>query len=159
MANMFNKGLSFFGLADPQDDLEESPAAQESAAQTDFEHEEVIGEQSSRLGLSGSGSDQSTSTSFPKPSMNRITTIHPHTYDEAQNVGRALREGVPVVLNLTDVEDKIAKRILDFSTGVVFALRGSYERVTPRVWLLSPAAVAIRQDQAQSPAASAGFFE
>ena len=55
-------------------------------------------------------------------------------------VGRAIRDGIPVVLNLTGVAEAVAYRIVDFSAGVVFGVRGSIERVTPRVFLLSPAA-------------------
>ncbi|MBR4414272.1 MAG: cell division protein SepF [Aeriscardovia sp.] len=91
-------------------------------------------------------------SSYTRSQLNRITTIHPKSYDDAQLVGRAIREGVPVVLNLTDVTESIAYRIVDFSAGVVFGLRGSIERVTPRVFLLSPAQVSIsvEDNRAQS---------
>ena len=79
--------------------------------------------------------------------MNRITTIHPKSYEDAQLVGRALRDGVPVVLNLTGVAEAVAYRIVDFSAGVVFGVRGSLERVTPRVFLLSPAQVNIKVEE------------
>ncbi|MBR4399673.1 MAG: cell division protein SepF [Aeriscardovia sp.] len=77
-------------------------------------------------------------------SMNRIATLRPKTYNDAQAVGKAIREGVPVVLNLSEVEDeKTAYRIVDFSAGVVFGLQGSIERITPKVFVLSPAQVSI----------------
>lgn len=76
--------------------------------------------------------------------MNRIATLRPKTYNDAQAVGKAIREGVPVVLNLSEVEDeKTAYRIVDFSAGVVFGLQGSIERITPKVFVLSPAQVSI----------------
>ena len=80
-------------------------------------------------GTSGA-SRESSASPFPGR-VSRITTIHPKTYDEAQMVGRALRDGVPVVLNLTGVPEAVAYRIVDFSAGVVFGVRGSIERVTP----------------------------
>ena len=80
--------------------------------------------------------------------MSRITTIHPKSYEDAQLVGRAIRDGVPVVLNLTGVSEAVAYRIVDFSAGVVFGVRGSIERVTPRVFLLSPAQVNIKVEGA-----------
>ncbi|MBQ5557222.1 MAG: cell division protein SepF [Bifidobacteriaceae bacterium] len=80
---------------------------------------------------------------YTRSQLSRITTIHPKSYDDAQLVGRSIREGIPVVLNLTDVSESVAYRIVDFSAGVVFGLRGSIERVTPRVFLLSPAQVSI----------------
>lgn len=73
----------------------------------------------------------------------RIVTIHPKSYNDAQQIGIAIREGIPVVLNLTDLGDAVAYRIVDFSAGVVFGLRGSIERITPKVFLLSPANISI----------------
>lgn len=161
MANMFNKGLSFFGLAD-SDELEDEDVAveTETSSETDFDRDDSISVQSSRLAAAGRGAAAaaSPSTSFPQSALNRITTIHPRSYDEVQSVGRALRDGIPVVLNLTGVADKDATRIIDFATGVVFGVRGSVERVTPRVWLLSPAAVSLRQEQASASADNSSIF-
>ena len=70
--------------------------------------------------------------------LSRITTIHPRTYNEAKTIGEHFREGVPVIMNLTDMDDADAKRLVDFAAGLVFGLRGSIERVTSKVFLLSP---------------------
>mgnify|MGYP001864689439 CR=1 FL=1 len=91
--------------------------------------------------------------------VSRITTIHPNSYEDAQMVGRALRDGVPVVLNLTGVSEAVAYRIVDFSSGVVFGVAGSIERVTPRVFLLSPARVDIVAEEPEQSAARDLFSE
>jgi cell division inhibitor SepF len=70
--------------------------------------------------------------------LSRITTIHPRTYNEAKTIGEHFREGVPVIMNLSDMNDADAKRLVDFGAGLVFGLRGSIERVTSKVFLLSP---------------------
>lgn len=162
MANVFNRGLSFFGLADPDDsDMDEMDVTEPADThETDFDRDDSLSVQSQRLAAAGRGttSTSSTSTAFPKAAMNRITTIHPRGYNEVESVGRALRDGTPVVLNLTGVADKDAQRIVDFATGVVFGVRGSVERVTPRVWLLSPAAVSIRPEQTDN-SSTAGLFD
>ncbi|HZI96561.1 MAG TPA: cell division protein SepF [Actinomycetales bacterium] len=99
--------------------------------------------------------------SDPAPGdLSRITTIHPRTYNEAKTIGEAFREGVPVIMNLTDMDDSDAKRLVDFSAGLVFGLRGSIERVTSKVFLLSPAHVEVT---AETPAkvrgvSANGFF-
>lgn len=90
--------------------------------------------------------------------MSRITTIHPKSYDDAQLVGRALRDGTPVVLNLTGVSESVAYRIVDFSAGVVFGVRGSIERVTPRVFLLSPSQVNIKVEDAPNGGSARELF-
>ena len=73
--------------------------------------------------------------------LSRITTLHPRTYNEARTVGENFREGVPVIMNLTEMDDADAKRLVDFAAGLVFATRGTIERITNKVFLLSLGAV------------------
>lgn len=68
----------------------------------------------------------------------RIVTLHPHSYNEARPIGERFREGNPVIMNLTAMEDRDAKRLVDFAAGLAFALRGSIDKVTNKVFLLSP---------------------
>jgi cell division inhibitor SepF len=87
----------------------------------------------------------------------RITTMHPRTYNEARTIGEHFREGTPVIINLTDMDDADAKRLVDFSAGLVFGLHGSIERVTNKVFLLTPANVEITAED-KSRIAEGGFF-
>jgi cell division inhibitor SepF len=73
--------------------------------------------------------------------LSRIVTLHPHSYNEARPIGERYREGNPVIMNLTAMEDRDAKRLVDFAAGLAFALRGSIDKVTNKVFLLSPANV------------------
>lgn len=70
--------------------------------------------------------------------MTRIITVHPRTYNEARTIGEHFRDGVPVIMNLSEMEDVDAKRLVDFAAGLIFGLRGTIERVTSKVFLLSP---------------------
>src|SRR5699024_2918953 len=79
-------------------------------------------------------------------SMHRITTIHPRSYNDAKAIGESFRDGVPVIMNLSDMQDGDAKRMVDFSAGLVFGLRGTIERVTSKVFLLSPEFVQVDGD-------------
>ncbi|MGN6090332.1 MAG: cell division protein SepF [Actinomycetales bacterium] len=91
------------------------------------------------------------------PAIDRITTIHPRTYNEAKLIGESFRDGTPVIMNLTDMDDSDAKRLVDFAAGLVFGLRGSIERVTNKVFLLSPANVEVTaEDKARM--VERGFF-
>jgi cell division inhibitor SepF len=74
----------------------------------------------------------------PAPQPYRITTLHPRTYNEARQIGESFRDGKPVIMNLTEMDDADAKRLVDFAAGLSFGLRGSIERVTNKVFLLSP---------------------
>ena len=79
--------------------------------------------------------------------LNRITTIHPRTYNEAKTIGESFRDNTPVIMNLTDMDDADAKRLVDFAAGLVFGLHGSIERVTSKVFLLSPAHIEVAAEE------------
>ena len=87
----------------------------------------------------------------------RITTLHPRTYNEARTIGEHFREGTPVIMNLTEMVDSDAKRLVDFAAGLIFGLRGSIERVTNKVFLLSPANVEVTAED-KARIAERGFF-
>jgi cell division inhibitor SepF len=89
--------------------------------------------------------------------LSRITTLHPRTYNEARTVGENFRDGVPVIMNLSEMDDNDAKRLVDFAAGLVFATRGTIERVTNKVFLLSPANVTVAAEDKQR-IAEGGFF-
>ena len=89
--------------------------------------------------------------------LSRITTLHPRNYNEARTIGEHFREGIPVIMNLSEMDDSDAKRLVDFSAGLVFAVRGSIERVTNKVFLLSPPNVTVAAEDKQL-IAEGGFF-
>jgi cell division inhibitor SepF len=93
----------------------------------------------------------------PTADLARITTLHPRTYNEARTIGEHFREGTPVIINLTEMVDSDARRLVDFSAGLIFGLRGSIDRVTNKVFLLSPANIEVAAaDKARI--AERGFF-
>ncbi len=96
----------------------------------------------------------------PRPvgvEMSRITTLHPRTYNEARTIGEHFREGIPVIMNLSEMDDNDAKRLVDFAAGLVFAVEGSIERVTSKVFLLSPPNVTVAAEDKER-IAEGGFF-
>jgi cell division inhibitor SepF len=87
----------------------------------------------------------------------RITTLHPRTYNEARTIGEHFRDGTPVIMNLTEMDDTDAKRLVDFAAGLSFGLRGRIERVTNKVFLLSPEHVEVTAED-KARIAENGFF-
>jgi cell division inhibitor SepF len=81
--------------------------------------------------------------------LSRITTLQPTSYNEARTIGERYRDGIPVIMNLTELDDASAKRLVDFAAGLVFALRGGFDKVTNRVFLLTPADVEVSADDAR----------
>ncbi len=89
--------------------------------------------------------------------LSRITTLHPTTYNEARVIGENFREGIPVIMNLSEMSDGDAKRLVDFAAGLVFAVHGTIERITNKVFLLSPPNVAVAAED-KARIAEGGFF-
>ena len=88
----------------------------------------------------------------------QITTLHPTTYREARTIGEHFRDGTPVIINLTEMDEGDARRLVDFAAGLAFGLRGTIERVTNRVFLLSPANVQVTAED-KAKIAEGGFFK
>ncbi|HUH53902.1 MAG TPA: cell division protein SepF [Microbacteriaceae bacterium] len=92
--------------------------------------------------------------------MNEILTVHPAEYRDAQTVGESFREGIPVIINLSRMTDADAKRMIDFSSGLAMGLGGRIERVTNKVFLLSPEHILVTGDEPeqQIESESGSFF-
>ena len=87
----------------------------------------------------------------------RITTLHPHSYNDARAIGEHFRTGTPVIMNLTEMDDTDAKRLVDFSAGLIFGLHGRLERVTNKVFLLSPEHIEVTAED-KARIVEGGFF-
>jgi cell division inhibitor SepF len=88
---------------------------------------------------------------------NQIFTVNPRSYNEARVIGERYREGNTVLMNLTDMGDEERKRLVDFASGLVFGHHGTIERVTSKVFLLSPANITV-SSEVKTAAAEASFF-
>ena len=90
--------------------------------------------------------------------LRQITTVHPRSYNDAKVIGESFREGIPVIMNVTDMGEADAKRLVDFSAGLVFGLHGSIERVTNKVFLLSPSTVEVLGEDKKVTEGQTSFF-
>jgi len=96
----------------------------------------------------------------PEPAqhpLSRITTLHPRSYMEARTIGERYRDGNPVIMNLTELSDADAKRLVDFAAGLAFAMRGSMDKVTNKVFLISPPDLNVTEADCRR-IAEGGFF-
>jgi cell division inhibitor SepF len=100
---------------------------------------------------------QESTPQLELPSLDRIITLHPRFYNEARTIGEHYRQGNPVIINLTDMDESERKRLVDFASGLVFGHHGTIERVTSKVFLLSPANVKVSSED-KAAAAEASFF-
>lgn len=166
MAERLRRAAAWLGLVtDDRYDYDERDEAEEL---TEGINREELVDSSERaasvtpLETRRSGGGMATATLAPpaaRPRMadvSRIITVHPRTYNEARTIGEHFRDGVPVIMNLSEMEDVDAKRLVDFAAGLIFGLRGTIERVTSKVFLLSPQNVTVAAEDKERIAG--GFF-
>lgn len=89
--------------------------------------------------------------------MSKITTLRPSTYAEAAIIGERFRDGTPVIMDLVEMSNSDARRLVDFAAGLAFALRGSFDKVATKVFLLSPADVDVSAEERRR-IAETGFY-
>ena len=173
MANVFKKAASYLGLVDEEEDLKQGLPISSIQSQQVIEtsHRGVRSvTQSVRptfnpIPVSSRGSVAPALAPAPSyvplqeasPIIDQIFTIHPRFYNEARIVGERYRTSQPVLMNLSDMEESERKRLVDFASGLVFGLHGSIERVTSKVFLLTPANVRVSNEN-KAAAAEASFF-
>ena len=144
MATAFRKMGVYLGLVEDDDYAEGSTESYGTLARDPHYHRREVEVSHPR------GYEQATEVEAYEeyeapyePAPQRITTLHPRTYNEAKTIGLQFRAGTPVIMNLSEMDDADAKRLVDFAAGLTFGLHGSIERVTPKVFLLSPHNVSV----------------
>jgi cell division inhibitor SepF len=146
MANAFKRVAGYLGLMDEEELDHANVAAPANRVVRSKPSFEIVGK-----------SNPISSPVIEPQSMDRIISLTPRTYSEARLIGEHYREGKPVIMNLSDMEESERKRLVDFASGLVFGHHGSIERVTPKVFLLTPPNVSVSVEDKNS-AAQASFF-
>jgi cell division inhibitor SepF len=87
----------------------------------------------------------------------KVHLTDPITFNDVEEVGENFRMGIPVIMNLAGASESVAKRLLDFASGLIFGLDGRIERVGDRVFLLTPAGVEVSTEERRR-LTERGFF-
>lgn len=152
MANPLRKTMVYLGLADEEFDYDDNqgPAAPVAAVG----HQPAVQNRAPVTPLRRHSQQRAGASD-----MNEILTVHPRQYKDAQVIAENFREGIPVIINLSQMTEPEARRLIDFASGLSQGLYGKIERVTNKVFLLSPAHVAVSGDQAEMDSeVEASFF-
>ncbi|MFG6445994.1 cell division protein SepF [Microbacterium sp. P07] len=144
MSNPLKKTMVYLGLADEEETFDEpapqptnrkqQPHAVEKTAPVTPLHRPTVVRQP---------------TAGP---ISEILTVHPKQYRDAQTIAESFRDGIPVIINLSQMSDADARRLIDFASGLSLGLYGRIERVTSKVFLLSPENVAVSGEGALAQA-------
>ncbi|HAN23905.1 MAG: DUF552 domain-containing protein [Microbacterium sp.] len=140
MSNPLKKTMVYLGLADEEEVYEEEPTPR--ASRKEERHVEKAAAPVTPIHRPAVVRQPAAA------SLNEILTVHPKQYRDAQNIAESFRDGVPVIINLSQMSDADARRLIDFASGLAMGLFGRIERVTSKVFLLSPENIAVSGDGA-----------
>lgn len=97
------------------------------------------------------------SSSVNTISSGKVHITEPSTFNDIEEVGDRFRNGIPVIMNLAGASEGVAKRLLDFASGLIYGLEGRIERVGDRVFLLTPRGVEVSTEERRK-LTERGFF-
>ena len=149
MSNPLKKTMVYLGLAD-EEEVYEEPAPRRESREKQVENKTAPVTPIHRPAV----------VRQPAPTtVSEIVTVHPKQYRDAQAIAENFRDGIPIIINLSQMSDADARRLIDFASGLSLGLYGRIERVTSKVFLLSPENVAVSGEGAiaQGDADSAPF--
>ncbi|KIP52420.1 cell division protein SepF [Leucobacter komagatae] len=155
MSNPLKKTMVFLGLA--EEGLEEEPVVQAAPEREPAPAAQATKPaQAARPAVAPLRRVTPVRNQAPQ-AMNEIFTVHPTAYRDAQVIAESFRDGIPVIMNLSRMSDDEAKRLIDFSSGLTLGLNGRIERVTSKVFLLTPEHIEVGSDEPVSEA-DGSFF-
>lgn len=146
MSNPLKKTMVYLGLAD-EEEIYDEPVA-ETPARTRSTPERPVEKAAPVTPLHRPAVVRQPTAG----TVSEILTVHPKQYRDAQLIAENFRDGIPVIINLSQMSDADARRLIDFASGLSLGLYGRIERVTSKVFLLSPENVAISGDGTLAPA-------
>lgn len=96
--------------------------------------------------------------SAPSPASVKVHLILPRSFNDAQQIADKFKDVTPVILNLQSVDQELAKRLIDFASGLTYALDGGMQRVADKVFLLTPRNVEVSAEERARMLERGAFF-
>lgn len=154
MAGVWRKTLIYLGLVE-DDELD--------AYSYDDEYDDAPAQTPDRQPLRRVKDDRpvrrdAVVTAIPTPSSAKLHVVQPTAFNDAQEIGDKFREGISVIMNLVGADPKLARRLVDFASGLAYGLRGSMQAVTDSVYLLTPAGVQVSAEERRRFLEESGFY-
>ena len=182
MGDLWNRTLVYFGIAEEDDELYDSDelyAAEASLEQSYRERPNVRRLTPRRRSQdfddwTESEADARTTAApavktaprgsrpyieaVPNPNAVRVHLILPRSFNDAQQIADKFKQGIPVILNLQNADAELSKRLIDFASGLTYALNGGMQRVADKVFLLTPRNVEVSAEQRAQLLERGGFY-
>ena len=138
MSRFFKRTLSFLGLAEEDSgDIDGNDYSQKDIHVQKDDYEE---DESSRRNLGSLRTSRKLLSleNLKESKKSRVAIAEPHEFEEVQMIGDDFKENIPVIINLQNTNQDLSKRIIDFCSGLTYALGGSIKKVADRVFLITP---------------------
>jgi len=94
----------------------------------------------------------------PNPGSVRVHLVLPRSFNDAQQIADKFKHSIPVILNLQSADPELSKRLIDFASGLTYALDGGMQRVADKVFLLTPRNVEVSAEQRAQLLERGGFY-
>jgi cell division inhibitor SepF len=177
VGNIWQRTLVYFGMADPEDDYDdyddyedEVPRSRESRPHEDLERSYRERPNVRRLGPRRRDEEfddifaeeererrRAPVRAVAPPSRSEVHLVVPKSFNDAQQIADRFKSSVPVIVNLQGSEVDLAKRLIDFSSGLTYALDGGMQRIADKVFLLTPENVEVSAEE-RARLLEKGFF-
>jgi len=95
---------------------------------------------------------------LPSPASVRVHLVVPRSFNDAQQIADKFKDSIPVILNLQSSDQDLSKRLIDFASGLTYALDGGMQRVADKVFLLTPRNVEVSAEERARLLERGGFF-
>ena len=170
----WHSALVYFGLAEEyHDDYEEEPVGAEAEIEDRYrdrpnvrrlrrrrdEYDDIFAEDEEEP--AGGGRRGRTAVLKPVASRTngdvRVHLVVPKSFNDAQQIADKFKASIPVILNLQSSETDLSKRLIDFASGLTYALDGGMQRIADKVFMLTPRNVEISAEE-RARLIEKGFF-
>jgi cell division inhibitor SepF len=160
MPGFWKKALIYLGLVEEEDELEPLPPEPAPSEQTTYETVRPIRPDipaSSTVRRIGGDEPLAPAPSSVTPRMS-VHVVEPRTFNDAKEIGDRLKVNAPVIMNLQHAQPNLARRLVDFASGLTYMAGGTIKEVGSRMFLLTPPNVEVSADEARELMADRGFF-
>ena len=172
LADVWNRTLVYFGIAE-EDDWDEEGLTEEQLERTYSERPNVRRlsprRRQGQFDDDWTDADASAKTGVLRPARFRgvegvpsaamqVHLVVPRSFNDAQQIADKFKEGIQVILNLQGSDQDLSKRLIDFSSGLTYALNGGMQRVADKVFLLTPRNVEVSAEERARLLERGGFF-
>lgn len=148
MASMWRRAMNYLGLVDePEGEEQTAPTGARGTPDHSGRADPAPNVRPLAREESGSSRPGMVRTMPSSSTAARVHVVEPRGFNDAQEVGDRLKANQPVILNLQGLERDLQRRLIDFSSGLAYALGGSMSRVADQVFLLTPSNVEVSQEE------------